>query len=656
VLDPGGDVVKFKPGTQNLFFKVGEKQINMYQLKTGENAALLDISASQGLTDISFSPDQDSIITASKDNSVIQYNMVTGLIEKNLLSVKNENVGLAAFNPDATLLATNGEKGEILLWDVNQGEIKTHLPTPNNEYPQVLTFSPDGKFLGSGFCVEYTQDDKCSKSEVHLWTLAASSESIKYPAFAGQVNDLKFNFNGHILAYAASDKKVYLWDTSQPLTNQSQPTIIDFSNILTETYSQIDHLALSPDGKTLAVLDTSNANVVLLDISTKLQIGPVNKIKTWLSSSSNLKFTPDGSKLIASAVVIDAHTGQGITTFDDNLSENLAISPDGQWLAVNNESNISLWNLSTQPFQKIMLIGHSESIINLAFTPDSSQLLSLSKDFTLDQWDVKTGKLLKQPFTGYINYNSKNALSPDGKWLVSAVKWITDGVHAQAEIRFWNLETGKLAGQPIRVNTADKIPNIVFSSDGKVVGAFYCTKKDPETTICTESEISLWDVKTHESLGKIIANDLNAITILNKDHLFSIDYSTVSEWTRTNSGFSQRKISQGGTSLAVSHDGKVIAVASSGTAGTVSLWDIATGNSIGLPLQGDFGLAYSLNFSTDDKYLAAGTNSDRAYVWQVDPVHWVEKACQIVNRNLTQQEWALYLGKLPYQKTCSNNP
>ena len=39
-------------------------------------------------------------------------------------------------------------------------------------------------------------------------------------------------------------------------------------------------------------------------------------------------------------------------------------------------------------------------------------------------------------------------------------------------------------------------------------------------------------------------------------------------------------------------------------------------------------------------------------VWQARLSAWQEKACQIANRNLTPEEWALFHGDLPYQHVC----
>lgn len=43
-------------------------------------------------------------------------------------------------------------------------------------------------------------------------------------------------------------------------------------------------------------------------------------------------------------------------------------------------------------------------------------------------------------------------------------------------------------------------------------------------------------------------------------------------------------------------------------------------------------------------------------IWDLDPESWIQKACQIAGRNLTQEEWAQYFPDEAYRKTCEQWP
>jgi WD40 repeat protein len=62
-------------------------------------------------------------------------------------------------------------------------------------------------------------------------------------------------------------------------------------------------------------------------------------------------------------------------------------------------------------------------------------------------------------------------------------------------------------------------------------------------------------------------------------------------------------------------------------------------------------------FSPDGKQLAVAGIETRAMLWDVDPGVWRRRACAIVGRNLSPEEWNLYLPPgTPYRATCSEWP
>jgi WD40 repeat protein len=62
-------------------------------------------------------------------------------------------------------------------------------------------------------------------------------------------------------------------------------------------------------------------------------------------------------------------------------------------------------------------------------------------------------------------------------------------------------------------------------------------------------------------------------------------------------------------------------------------------------------------FSPDGKLLALPGIETRAMLWDVDPAVWRRRACAIAGRNLSREEWQLYLPSgTPYRPTCSEWP
>jgi hypothetical protein len=90
--------------------------------------------------------------------------------------------------------------------------------------------------------------------------------------------------------------------------------------------------------------------------------------------------------------------------------------------------------------------------------------------------------------------------------------------------------------------------------------------------------------------------------------------------------------------------------------GAVVLYDVATRQPIGDPLNaGDAG-AEAVAFTPDGQTLASSYQQGQVMLWDIDPNSWQQRACATAGRNLTRDEWHQYLGDRPYRKTCAQWP
>ena len=92
---------------------------------------------------------------------------------------------------------------------------------------------------------------------------------------------------------------------------------------------------------------------------------------------------------------------------------------------------------------------------------------------------------------------------------------------------------------------------------------------------------------------------------------------------------------------------------SSSQDGSVRLWDVATGAAIGTPLRWSSNVVDALASSLGSSALMS-RHGEEVVSWDLDPRTWSRLACQIVGRQLSEQEWDVYIGKSPYRPACGD--
>lgn len=143
-----------------------------------------------------------------------------------------------------------------------------------------------------------------------------------------------------------------------------------------------------------------------------------------------------------------------------------ALNPDGTTLAVagygfgpeeDRQPPIYIVSLSTGQIERL-LTGHENSILNLAFSPDGRQLISVCKDQTARIWSMSTGKT-EQILRGHSDEIYGVTFSPDGRLCATASNDHTAAV--------WDVVTGQR--QAVLKGHSAQIHGITWRPDGLVL-------------------------------------------------------------------------------------------------------------------------------------------------------------------------------------------
>ena len=248
---------------------------------------------------------------------------------------------------------------------------------------------------------------------------------------------------------------------------QEIPMFFDNEMMLQRIYYGKNRTVASNSDWSKIALVFNHQKIVIWDTATGREI---TRLAGHDEPISDIVFSPNGRHLVScsgsdSAIKIwDTTSGSLIRSIKQVAVSAVSFSPDGNHIigayqVSSNECNIKIWNTANGSEVRT-LVGHTNSIWSVTYSPNGRQILTASDDRSIRIWDAGNGQILK-----VINSEAqfRNAIySPNGRHIAVSSIDRRNRVYA---IRIYNAETG----QEIRVIPIQVAGYfyIVYSPDGR---------------------------------------------------------------------------------------------------------------------------------------------------------------------------------------------
>ncbi|HSF75504.1 MAG TPA: AAA-like domain-containing protein [Microcoleus sp.] len=334
-------------------------------------------SQASTLAFVSFSPDSQTIVTATDDNYIKLWQN-NGTLQATLRG-HTDKISRAIFNYSGQIIVSASDDKTIKIWQKDGKlihDIKGHRGLITS-----VSFSPDGKIIASA----------STDGTFKLWKINGK-EFLSLKVERGWITSASFSPDGQIIAAAGNDGTVKLWSLTKIVEKlQKQQSIEASTDIKLLRTLQIESdkimsVAFSPDG---AMLATASAG---------------GTARVW---------SKDGTPLS-----LLKHTS-GVT--------NISFSPDSQMLlSASTDKMVRLWNIDGTLLKTLK--GNKDAVWSASFSPDGKAIASASADGTVMLWNFNLDDLLLQGCDGARNYFQTNPIAnPNNRHLC-------DGIGTQSEL------------------------------------------------------------------------------------------------------------------------------------------------------------------------------------------------------------------------------
>jgi RNA polymerase sigma factor (sigma-70 family) len=405
-----------------------------------------------------------------------------------VLEVPGVDLFSIAFAPDGVTLATGGFAGEARLWNLATGDCHKSLKLGNSSLHSV-SFAPEGNVLA------VCEQGKGTK----LYDIAQGRETLIADPQIAAIAPI-FSADGRLMALNALGGEAVLWDRT---TDRRHLTVQGVA------------MSFAPDSRSLAMYAPDGGAMLLIDTETgsetwKIEVG-------WgPTARGSLAFSPNGRTIIA-------ERGGTLRFFDATTGHERLGSPE----------------------------AHRGGVSVVQYLPDGRAILTAGEDGTVRQWDCATGHQIRIfPQEGRV---SSLVVSGDGMSLATAVQG------PRASVSVWDLETGLRRQRWPGDDDGDGAPTLAFSADCGTLLAFDPAHGLRFLEIATGEEREAEQPRLSLDQGDTLSDSIASGVFSPGNQFLAVMTSTVAHVADVATG--QERLRARGQTVAFRADGRAFAIA-----------------------------------------------------------------------------------------------
>lgn len=540
------------------------------------------------------------------------------------------------FSPSEKNLAIKPLNGPPQIWDLETGKLDPPLDSQSDNAVS-MAFSDDGlKFAAGDF-----------GGQVQVWTLENGKELDRLKC-GWACTALSFSHDGNELA-AGSESEVRLIN----FRNKDEIVFLPHTTV-------VNNVLFSPGNQFLAT-HSQDGTWRIWNVARKTE---VNRVSNQPDAAAC--FSPDGRLVTAKFGANRVETwrvgpGDVLCQVSKGTGDSVAcLAPDNQYLAAASpgDNRMRVWKIGGMN-NHMAFQGSGADMI--AFSVPAKCMVACRRGYS---WQ---GDLGKETFDVYDLAAAKEIAKVDYPVTVPG----TSAMSSNRPPRFPDLHITALAlsptGEHLAAASSDGTLLVAHLPDGRKEFAQKTTHAAALMTFTGPDRLSLVDSEGDVLAFLLSSQQLSTVAHYGKGKkpLAISENGKLLAVVGTNSQVQVEDIENNRNifqfrsgpvwAAAFGGDGRYLAASQYATDSrytTVSVWDTTTHLQVanitqGLPAAG-------ISFSNDSRYLVLAGSPSTVQLWQTSDL--LQIAEQHLSRNLSPDEWSLFIGNEPYRKTFQNLP